>query len=1135
MKNALFLCFLATSGLAFSQQLQQPSPSEISTLPLWAQKMYTSTPNVYEVDSLYINYYRSNTFQKNYHTQYYKRWRRSVTDCINPDGSVKVYSTEELALMKQNYLAKQSSEKSSNWSLVGPIHNTEGNGSLGSGQTNVYAIDQCAGQPSFLYLGTEPGEVYKSIDGGQNWTNSSMNENFGSGVTAIEVHFSNPSIVFAGGNNGIFKSIDGGSTWVNVMPESNLNVNEILINSGNDQIVMAATDKGLFRSTNGGTSWTPIYTQASYDIKENAANNSIIYLLKNNPSLIICEFYRSNDSGATWTLQSNGWYASTDPARSVGGGRLAVTPADPNRVYAYLIGESKANDYGYIGVYKSTDGGTNWSLPNGPTGGPYTASHLNLAYGYPAWTYHQGFYNCAIVASTTNADHILVGGLNLYRSNDGAANFTSVAGYVGGPLSIHVDMQDFRMINGETWVTTDGGVYKSTDFFNSAPTFMMDGVHGSDFWGFGSGWNEDVLVGGLYHNGNLAYYENYGNGVFLELGGGEAPTGYVNPGNNRKTYFSDISGKYIPLNLNDPILNFSNGMSPNESYYAAESSEMEFHPDCYTIAFIGKDNKLWKTTDGGGSYSLLHAFGTAANNFVNHIEISSSNPDVIYVHQRPSSGSTGTLWKTTDGGVSWNTITLPAGNSRRAVMAINPQNENELWIAYTGGSNGNKVYKTSNGGTSWTNLTSSLLNNESIHSIVHVAGTDGGIYVGTNNAVFYRNNSTSWVIDNTGLPTYMSTNILRPFYRDGKIRMASYGKGIWESSFNEQPSEPICRIMVDKLQQTVFCSIDSFYFEDYSFLNHQGASWSWSFPTGLPASSTERNPSVFFATEGLHLAVLTISDQFGNTDQDSLYVSVTEFAAQAFVNEDFQSTFLPAGWFQTNYDNNAQWEQTDDAGGFGNSTQSAIFRNFDLDSQGTDDDMNITMNTLNTFAMNMSFDVAYAQYGGQYSDTLEVLVSTDCGANFTSVFLKGGTTLGTAPTNTNYFTPAPSEWRTETMDLSAFTNFEKVIVAFRNKGHWGNNIYVDNINITSDLGIEETAKQFDIYPNPIVSGGKLYLEGIELGAKIILRDLNGKTILNQAISTKEITLPSSLQSGVYWINIQTENSIWNKKLLVKGE
>jgi hypothetical protein len=61
------------------------------------------------------------------------------------------------------------------------------------------------------------------------------------------------------------------------------------------------------------------------------------------------------------------------------------------------------------------------------------------------------------------------------------------------------------------------------------------------------------------------------------------------------------------------------------------------------------------------------------------------------------------------------------------------------------------------------------------------------------------------------------------------------------------------------------------------------------------------------------------------------------------------------------------------------------------------------------------------------------------------------------------------------------------------------------------------------------------LEGIELGAKIILRDLNGKTILNQTISTNEISLPPSLQSGIYWINIQTEDAIWNKKLVVKGE
>ena len=71
------------------------------------------------------------------------------------------------------------------------------------------------------------------------------------------------------------------------------------------------------------------------------------------------------------------------------------------------------------------------------------------------------------MASASNPDEILVGGLNLYRSIDGGQTFTSVAGYVGGPLSLHVDMQDFRSIGSKTWITTDGGVYSSTDFFTS--------------------------------------------------------------------------------------------------------------------------------------------------------------------------------------------------------------------------------------------------------------------------------------------------------------------------------------------------------------------------------------------------------------------------------------------------------------------------------------------------------------------------------------------------------------------------------------------------------------------------------------------------------------------------------------------
>lgn len=1127
----------------------KPVGFEINELPLWAQKMYTQNPNLFEVDSLYNQYYNQHNFEKSFHTQYYKRWRRSIMNSIDNDGFVIVLSESEFQNKISEYQSKQNSSRASSWTSVGPNFVSGPEGTSGSTQSNVYCLDQSKSNSNVLYCGTEPGEVYKSIDGGNTWNCVSMGGYFGSGgsqiwgigVSAVSIHPTNPDIVFVGGDGGIFRSIDGGNTWLKVLNQTSFGVNELLVHPTNGQLVFAATEKGLYRSVDGGDNWTQLYTQKSYDIKCNTANANEMYLVKNNPSLIICEFYRSTDFGATWTLQSNGWYSSTATGRTDGGARIAVTPADPNRVYAYLIGEAKTNDYGYIGVFRSNDGGQTWTLPNGPTGGPYTASHPNLAYGYPAWTYHQGFYNCALMASETNADHILIGGLNMWRSNDGGSTFSSVAGYVGGPLNIHVDMQDFRAVNGNYWATTDGGIYKSTDFYNSQPVFSMTGLRGSDYWGFGSGWNEDVLVGGLYHNGNLAHHENYGNGNYIGLGGGEDPTGYVNPGNNRRTYYSDLGGVILPQSFTDPLSYFSVGNFPNQSYYAAESSEMEFHPNCYNIAFIGKENKLWKTTDGGASYSLLYTFGTATNNQIKYIEISSSNPNVMYVNQQPNSGNTGTLWKTTDGGLSWSTVAIPSGISRRMLLAINPQDENELWLAYPSGNNGTKIFKTTNGGSSWINLTTSTLNNESVQSIVYIAGTNGGVYYCTEFAVYYRNTTMpDWVIDNSGLPTYCNTNIARPFYRDGKIRIATYGKGIWESDMFENPSLPIARITVDKLQQNVTCVVDSFYFEDYSFLNHQNASWQWTFENGIPATSSQRNPIVHFASQGLHKVTLTITDANGNQSIDSLRVGVNFYTPTAIVSEGFQGAFVPSGWSVYDDNQGGQWSLSTGVGGYGQSNQSAIFNNYDIDSQGSYDDLRFLFSTLQATSTDLSFDVAYTPWGSVNSDTLEVLVSLDCGVSFTPLYRKGGTTLATSPTNQNAFTPNSSEWRTETIDLIDFINQPQVMIAFRNWGHWGNNLYIDNVNLQSNFtSIEEINKEvFRVYPNPIVNGS---IVNFELPTsikneklKVSVMDMKGKQIYTTSgTNFNSITIPKDLCiPGYYMINIQSDTRIWNAKIVI---
>lgn len=1117
MKKLLLLCAAFTLlNVMHAQQLSKPSQTEINSLPSWAQEMYSEDPNVFTVDSLYNAWYANHTFIKTYHTQYYRIWRKKNIAWVDQDGFIRkpVASAFRTAGPQSSSIAP--------WNLVGPEKVWGADGLRQGQQTNVYSITQCATSPNVLYCGTEPGEIYRSFDAGMNWTLVTLNDPLDGGVTAICVDPNDSARVFAGSGDLLVVSTDAGSTWNVSYATNGLGVNEILVHPNNGNYVLVAAEKGFFRSTDGGQSWTQVYTQKCWDVKLRPNSPNDVYLLKTNPAQQMCEFYSSSDTGATFTIQTNGWYSSSDPSRYDGGARLAVSPADPLRVYAYLIGDSKPNDYGYIGVYRSNDGGQTWTLPNGPAGGPYTSSHLNLAYGEPNWTYHQGFYNCAIMADPNDADNLLIGGLNLYSSTSGGTSFTSVAGYVGGPLDMHVDMQDFRVgVNG-VWITNDGGIYYSTDFFTSDNQVRMDGVHGSEFWGFGTGWNEDVMVGGLYHNGNIAYHENYPSGEFLQLGGAEPASGYVNPGMNRKVYSSELGGVMLPPAIGQPIQYSSIGMWPNESYWAAESSEMKFDPTCYSIAWIGNENKLYKSTDGGASYNLVYAFGTQTTAKISYFEICASNTNVMYVVQRPASGNIGKLWKTTDGGITWAQLTIPSGTSSRMLVTVSPSDEDSLWIAYPGGANGSKVFQSGNGGTSWTNLSTSLLDNQEGRSLLCVGATNGGIYYCTNSTVYYRNNSMSnWVVDNTGLPTYMNTLYARPFYKEGKIRVSTYGRGVWENQFIDQPTHPVAHPQVDKLSYTINCDADTFHFEDHSVLNHTGASWTWSFPGGNPSSSTQRNPDVVYNTPGTYIVTLTVTDASAQTDSDTLAITVNAYQQNTNLVEGFQTAFPPAGWWPENPDDGPQWSLSTQAGGYGNSTQSMIFDNYNYDSQGTTDDMRIRVDMTQQPSDMLYFDYAYAEYGFPYSDSLEILVSLDCGATFTSLWRKGGSQLATAPQNQSAtFVPSASEWATDSVDLSAYATQTDVLIAFRNIGYWGQALYVDNINIGNSVNVQEPVAQFGdafLTPSAIAQGQQFTLHATTNEIfNIEIIDQNGRLVHRGNYSNGEAIATGELAAGVYY-------------------
>ncbi len=886
----IILLIVAVADTAFSQN--DPSffktiPPQGTSMPEWAERMYSEDPDVREVERMYHAYYKEYPFAKNTHTQNYRHWLRLLRQnhWISEDGFIRRPDFAQVERINQSWheLRKKNDalrNGQGSWSPMGPMETWDGSQWI-SKQVNVYTIDQSLSSPAILYCGTETGGVFKTTDKGQSWVPVGDALNIG-GVGSIKVHPSDPGFVLLGQGSHIYRTLNGGETWESVFSASGLTPRDFLFLPGElpgDMVLMAATAKGLLRSTDEGQSWSYRTTASCWDIERKPFSADTVYLLQTNTSAQHIRFYRSIDRGFTFTELNAGWFAGSSAGldNSNNGARMAVTPADPDLVYVALLGNdvSYAQDNNWIGVYRSTDAGSSWSLPAGDPGGPYSAAHPCLSSFHPTFdwggNYDQGYYNLAIAVSSTDPQQVMVGCLNLFLSEDGGATYTGIGGYQPGISGYsHPDIQEIEINGGDVWVVTDGGVDLYAPDLSSKES-LNHGINGSEYWGFGSGWNEDVLVGGRYHNGNVVLYQNYPDGICRNLGGAEASTGYVNQGLNRQVYHSDVGGKLIPEDLNGNVLNIGNlGLYPNEAISNEQSGEIEPDPRCYNHLYLTRDNELRKSTDGGTSFDLVHAFGADPGQRTTGIEISRSDPEVIYVCQRVSGSSK--LWKSADGGENWAELILPATSTGGGIfISLDPEDPEHLFLAVSnGGSSTEKIFVTLNAGANWTNLTTPLLDGHWPEQVMVQGGTDGGVYLATNLGVFYRNESHSdWQVYSTGLPVKFASMSMRPFYRDAKVRIASYNRGIWSAPFFES-SMPVAQPTVDKLHSS--CSRDTFYFDDFSMLDHGNASWSWAFtPAPDYVSSTDvRNPKVLFGQDGSYDVSLTVTDGNGHSSMKSI-------------------------------------------------------------------------------------------------------------------------------------------------------------------------------------------------------------------------------------------------------------------------
>jgi hypothetical protein len=256
-------------------------------------------------------------------------------------------------------------------------------------------------------------------------------------------------------------------------------------------------------------------------------------------------------------------------------------------------------------------------------------------------------------------------------------------------------------------------------------------------------------------------------------------------------------------------------------------------------------------------------------------------------------------------------------------------------------------------------------------------------------------------------------------------------------------------------------------------------------------------------------------------------------AAAAPLVQDFTSTAFPYAEYRVSSETGKNW------------TYSSGTMKYDCYSYSNNSKGELFIEPVNLSSLtdpSLSFDVAYRGYtsASPENDKLEVFVSTNCGTTWTSVYNKQGTTLSTGATQQGAFTPATAaDWRNEIVSLAAFTGQAEVFVKYVGTSNYGNNMYIDNINISSATSLSENELvSLNVYPNPASTEVNVSFEAKNADYSVRLIDLQGRVIANQNLTnlngTQVISIPTStVAKGSYIVSITSNGMTSTKSVVIK--
>lgn len=252
---------------------------------------------------------------------------------------------------------------------------------------------------------------------------------------------------------------------------------------------------------------------------------------------------------------------------------------------------------------------------------------------------------------------------------------------------------------------------------------------------------------------------------------------------------------------------------------------------------------------------------------------------------------------------------------------------------------------------------------------------------------------------------------------------------------------------------------------------------------------------------------------------------------------DFDDPGFPyTGFIVNNPDGAIGWEQTESTAFTGSG--SLYMNNYNYSGIGQVDEFTLPGINISQLAKGgLSFFVSYAPYGlnSGFADTLEILVSGDCGITFDQVYKKYGTDLATAPATTAEFFPRGTyDWRKEWVDLSTYFESTFLVIQFRHTSNYENNLFLDRIRVEKIFSLsneEELAAGRKLYAfvNPAGSIDVSFEGFSQATGELVLTDVQGRelfrTDVSAAITNQSVSIPAQeLSAGVYFLQLLGQES-----------